>query len=54
MRTTKTPRHVSAEARVPHRWAAMPGRSIAAWTADGELWCLVLIGLLVMLFHQQP
>lgn len=41
MRTAKTLERASA--LVLHRWNALP-----AWLADGELWCLLLVGLLLL------
>ncbi len=54
MRTERTLEHASGSADVPRRWNTGPGRSTAAWLVDGELWCLLLIGLLMMLCQQQP
>lgn len=42
MKTEKTPERLSV--LLPYRWNALP-----AWLADGELWCLLLVGLLMML-----
>ncbi|HMQ74914.1 MAG TPA: hypothetical protein PKE21_03725 [Flavobacteriales bacterium] len=42
MRTVKTPERVSALMYRP--WKALP-----AWLVDGELWCLLLVGLLMLL-----
>ncbi|HQW85988.1 MAG TPA: hypothetical protein PLH93_02325 [Flavobacteriales bacterium] len=41
MRTAKTLERASA--LVMHRRIALP-----AWMADGELWCLLLVGLLLL------